>query len=291
MANKTVSDETKAKAAQAAAKAAQAAKGGGTKTTKSAPAAKKAAPAKKEAPAEEAPAKKETAAKPAASGGKKSVGGLRAGAVVLWVLALAAEVGAFIMLSKMALNSFDVELTDPMVLLFIGFIVVDAILCIVAAQLWKKANRIKPSLNNSAFVRTLWHQLGVIMALVCLIPIGIVFVVKSKEMNKRLRTILIVIMALLFAGTTALSVDYQQPSAEEVAELQQAAEDEVYWTRWGKSYHFDENCQHIRNSVEEHRYVGPLGGVEDDGSLMDMDGTSAFENKRFDPCNTCAGGE
>ena len=110
-------------------------------------------------------------------------------------------------------------------------------------------------------------------------------------MNKRLRTILIVIMALLFAGTTALSVDYQQPSAEEVAELQQAAEDEVYWTRWGKSYHFDENCQHIRNSVEENRYVGPLGGVEDDGSLMDMDGTSAFENKRFDPCNTCAGGE
>jgi hypothetical protein len=244
MANKTVSDETKAKAAQAAAKAAQAAKGSGAKTTKSAPAAKKAAPAtkaapaKKEAPAKEeapakaeTPAKKETAAKPAASGGKKSVGGLRAGAVVLWVLALAAEVGAFIMLSKMALNSFEVELTDPMVLLFIGFIVVDAILCIVAAQLWKKANRIKPSLNNSAFVRTLWHQLGVIMALICLIPIGIVFVVKSKEMNKRLRTILIVIMALLFAGTTALSVDYQQPSAEEVAQLQQAAEDEVYWTR------------------------------------------------------------
>ena len=269
MANKTVSDETKAKAAQAAAKAAQAAKGGGAQTTKS------------------TPANQQTAN----SGGKKSVGGLRAGAVVLWVLALAAEVGAFIMLSKMALNSFDVELTDPMVLLFIGFIAVDAILCIVAAQLWKKANRIKPSLSNSAFVRTLWHQLGVIMALVCLIPIGIVFVVKSKEMNKRLRTILIVIMALLFAGTTALSVDYQQPSAEEVAQLQQAAEDEVYWTRWGKSYHFDENCQHIRNSVEENRYEGPLGGVEEDGSLMDMDGTSAFENKRFDPCNTCAGGE
>ena len=303
MANKSVSDETKAKAAQAAAKAAQAAKSGGAKTTKAAPAkketpAKKEAPAKEDAPAKpeapaktEKPAKKETAAKPTASEKGKSVGGLRAGAIVLWVLAIACEVGAFIMLSKMALNSFDVELTDPMVLLFIGFLVVDAILCIVAAQLWKKANRIKPCLSNSAFVRTLWHQLGVIMALVCLIPIGIVFIVKSKEMNKRLRTILIVIMALLVAGATTASVDYQQPSAEEVAQLQQAAEDEVYWTRWGKSYHFDEDCQHIRNSVPENRYEGPLGDIDAEGIIVDMGGESAFENKRFDPCNTCAGGQ
>ena len=276
MANST-SQDTKAKAAQAAAKAAQAAKSSGAKSSSNAKSSGANTPA---------PAAKAAAKGPQTAGTRdKNVSGLRLGAVILWVLALACEVGAFIMLSKIALNIRTIELTDPLILIFIGFLVADAVFCIIAAQLWKKANHIKPSLNNSAFVRTLWHQLGVIMALVCLIPIGIVFLLKSKEMNKGLRTILLVIIAALFVGTTAASVDYHQPNAEEVAQLQAAPDGVVYWTKWGKSYHFDRNCRAIRNS--ENVFEGPLGDVRDN-QIVDMGGTSAFENNRFDPCDFCA---
>lgn len=282
-----------AKKAAAAQKAAAAKKSSGN--TKSAP-AKKETPKKTdvektevavEETREEKPARQTTAER------SESVKGLRVGAIVLWILALACEVGAFFVLNRMALNNFNLQLTDPMVLLFGGLIILDAILCVVAAQLWKKSNRIRPCLNNSAFVRTLWHQLGVIMAMVCLLPIGIIFLLKSKDMkNKKLRTILLVALALIFAGTTAASVDYKQPTPEEVQELQEAvgATDEttVYWTKWGKSYHMDENCQALRNSTTV--TSGPLGGVDDEGNIVDMGGESAFENNRFDPCDFCAGG-
>ena len=295
---KKQTDAAKAKAAAAAAAKAKAAKSAAPKsaapkqTQRSAPAKQEVkketearAPEKAEAPSgSKKPARKEDNAEQASR-----VKGLRAGAIVLWVLAIACEVAAFWLLSKIALNINTITLNDPIMLLFIGAIVLDAVLCIIAAQLWKKANHIHPCLNNSAFVRTLVHQLGVIMALVCLLPIGIVFILKSKDMNKKLRTILIVIMALLFAGTTAASVDYQQPTADEVAALQEAegtSDDTiVWWTKYGKSFHLYEDCQTMRNP--DNIVSGPMGGVDDAGNIVDMGGTSAFENNRFDLCDYC----
>ena len=305
-----VSDEAKAAAAKKAAAARKAAaekKAAGAE--KSAP-EKKAAP-KKQAPKKEAPtreveeaeeevaeepeeeapekaekpAKKERLEKPVTDEEKKSVKGLRIGAIVLWVLAFAAEVGAFFALRYAVLNNALNSWTNPEMLLLIGLIVLDAILCVIAAQLWKKSNRISPCLADSKLVRTLWHQLGVIMALVCLIPIGIILLLKTKNMDKRMRTILLVAFALLFAGVTASTVDYKQPSEEEVQQLQEEAvaanaTDEVYWTRYGKSYHFDRDCRYIAGKT-----MADEGGTLFNGSLDD-----AFAANRWDPCNACAGG-
>ena len=312
--SKPVSDEAKAEAAKRAAaarKAAQAKKAAGT--TRSAdkeedapekkPAPKKAAPikrAEREEPeeAEEETVDEESEDKPEKKEKKprlekrvtdeerKSVKGLRIAAIVLWVLAIAAEVGAFFALRYVVANASPTQSWgDPECLMFLGMLVLDAVLCIIAAQLWKKSNRISPCLADSALVRTLWHQLGVIMALVCLLPIGIILLVKSKNLNKQLKTVLLVVCALLFAGATATSVDYKQPSAEEVQQLQEEAvaassADEVYWTRFGKSYHFDRNCHVIANKADE-----PEGNVFS-GSLDD-----AFAANRWDPCDYCAGGD
>jgi hypothetical protein len=216
-----------------------------------------------------------------ASGGKGSVKGLRIGAIILWVLALAAEIGAFFAFSYAMRNGAQ-NWNEPEFLLMIGAIVLDAIFCIVAAQLWKKANRIRPSLSNSKLVRTIWHQLGVIMVLVCFLPIGIFLLAKSDKLNKRTKTILIVLLAALFLGAGAASADFQQPSDAEVAQLQQAAEAEadytgtVYWTRYGKSYHFDPDCQALSRTNPENLFSGTL--------------EEAFGAKRFDPCDFCAGG-
>ncbi len=283
-----------AKAAAAkAAKAVSAAKKEADTEEKKAP--KKAAPKAEvqEPAAEKKPAKKAEEPAPKPAGDASSVKPLRIAAICLWVLALAAEVGAFIFLHKLVemgtlndeISNLSALLAYPQARWLLVMLAVDLILCIVAAQLWKKSNRIRPCLAKSALVRTLWHQLGVIMLLVCFIPIGIFLILKTKNLNPKVRSILLGAFAALFIAATAVSVDYKQPSKEEVAQLQAEAEAEaaaagidlVYWTKYGKSYHFDENCSALKRSNPENLATGSL----DD----------AFGANRWDPCDYCAGGK
>ncbi len=238
---------------------------------------KKADAEKVEKKADDKPSKKAKDDDDTPSGESGNVKGLRIGAIILWVLALACEVGAFFALRYAVMNNALTFGTQE-VWLLIGALVLDAIFCVIAAQLWKKSNRISPCLADSKFVRTLWHQLGVIMVLICFIPIGILLLVKSDKMDKKTKTILLVLCAALFVGATTASVDFQQPSEEEVQALQEEAEAQhagtVYWTRYGKSYHFDPDCQSLRNSA-----------VLISGTLDE-----AFDANRWDPCDFCADG-
>ncbi len=284
MEKKPVSDAAKAEAAKKAAVAKKAAQSKST-ATKSTPAksAPKKAPVKAKEVDEVVETVEETVEAAPASGGKGSVKGLRIGAIILWVLALAAEVAAFFAFSY-ALRNGAQNWNDPEFLLMIGALVADAIFCIIAAQLWKKANRIRPNLSDSKLVRTLWHQLGVIMVLVCFLPIGIFLLAKSDKLNKKTKTILIAILAVLLVGAGTASADFQQPSEEQVQQLQQEAQaeavGEVYWTRYGYSYHFDRECPYIVGKTP-----AADGGTLYAGSLDD-----AFAANRWDPCDTCAGG-
>lgn len=286
MEKKTVSDAAKAEAAKRAAAAKKAAQSKGS-VTKSTPAksAPKKAPVKAEEVDEVVEAVEEKTEAAPASGGKGSVKGLRIGAIILWVLAIAAEVGAFFAFSyavrNQALTFADIEMQ-----LLVGALVLDAIFCIIAAQLWKKSNRIRPCLADSKLVRTLWHQLGVIMVLICFLPIGIFLLAKSDKLNKKTKTILIALLAVLLVGAGAASTDFQQPSEAEVQQLQeQAATEEdytgtVYWTKFGKSYHFDRDCPYIKDKTF----------VEDGGTLYSGTLDEAFAANRWDPCDYCAGG-
>ena len=284
MEKKSVSDAAKAEAAKRAAAAKKAAQSKGS-VTKSAPAkaAPKKAPAQPETIEEVLGNTNDTVEEAPASGGKGSVKGLRIGAIILWVLALAAEVGAFFAFSyamrNQALTFADIEMQ-----LLVGALVLDAIFCIIAAQLWKKANHIRPNLSDSKLVRTLWHQLGVIMVLICFLPIGIFLLAKSDKLNKKTKTILLALLAALFVGAGAASVDYHQPSEAQVQQMQQEAQaeavGEVYWTKFGQSYHFDRNCPYIKDKTP-----AAEGGTLFAGTLDD-----AFAANRWDPCDTCAGG-
>jgi len=284
MEKKTVSDAAKAEAAKRAAAAKKAAQSKGS-VTKSAPA--KSAPKKASVKAEKVDEVEEAVESSGdeapSSGGKGSVKGLRIGAIILWVLALAAEVGAFFAFSY-AMRNQALTFADLEMQLLVGALILDAIFCIVAAQLWKKANRIRPSLADSKLVRTIWHQLGVIMVLVCFLPIGIFLLAKSDKLNKKTKTILIALLAALFLGAGAASVDYQQPSEAQVQQMQEEAQaeavGEVYWTKFGKSYHFDRNCPYIKDKTP-----AAEGGTLYAGTLDD-----AFAANRWDPCDTCAGG-
>ena len=184
-------------------------------------------------------------------------------AIVFWVLAIACEVFAIMIL-------MDFFYVKSKLLWLIIFIVADLILAIVAAQMWKRANRIKPMSEKNKFLFYLWNELGVIMACICFIPL-IVFLLKDKKLDKKSKTIasVVAIVALLLAGL--VSADFHPISAEQKEEAEAQITDDVYWTQFGHKYHLSTDCYHIRNSDY---YQGTV--------------TEAIESGRTAICSYCA---
>jgi hypothetical protein len=127
------------------------------------------------------------------------------------------------------------------------FIVLDLIFAIIAAQLWKRANRISPMSEKNKFLFYLWNELGVIMAIICFLPL-IIFLLKDKKLDKKTKIIatVVAIVAMLVAGVA--SAEFNPISAEEKKSAENLITQDVCWTAGGHKYHIDDNCQSIRNS-------------------------------------------
>ena len=223
-----------------------------------------------EKPAEK-PAKKKEQNIVQAEPVKGSAAGCRAGAIVLWILAIACEILAILALTKHFTIRFTQNGNTNMLILLIGFIVLDFIFAVIAAQLWKKANRIKPMSEKNKFLFYLWNELGVIMACICFIPL-IILLLKNDKLDKKTKTIVTIIaaVALLIAGVA--SADFNPVSAEQKAEAEAEITDDVYWTTFGHKYHLDLDCQAIVNSSTV--YQGTV--------------TEAIESGRTAICSFCA---
>ncbi|MBQ7466004.1 MAG: hypothetical protein IJS55_05730, partial [Oscillospiraceae bacterium] len=68
-----------------------------------------------------------------------NAGGLRAGAVILWLLAIGFEVLALLVV----LGKVDLKFMSQMTQLLV-FLGLDLVCVIIGSQLWKKANHIRP---------------------------------------------------------------------------------------------------------------------------------------------------
>lgn len=185
--------------------------------------------------------KKTEAAKPV--GNAK---GLRIGAVILWVAAIAFElVAVFTLFGKINIT-FMSTLTFLIIL-----IVLDLICVIIGSQLWKKANHIDPASKKNKTKFWLWNNMGLIVAIFAFVPL-IILLLTNKNLDKKTQTIAVVAAcaALLIGG--AASIDYNPVSAEEKQAAEANISGKVCWTRYGKVYHIyvdDENwCQHLNNS-------------------------------------------
>ena len=197
----------------------------------------------------------------------------RIGAVVLWLVALGFEV-----LSIMLIKGFLYIPGNTLTYLIIG-IVADLICVVCGSQLWKKSNRIDPASEKHPVRFFLWNNMGLIASLICFVPL-VVFILKEKDLDPKTKKIatIIAVVAALAAGTA--SVDWNPVSAEDLAAAQNdaaqyAVNGEVWWTQFGKCYHFDEDCQSLRNSTTLYK-----GGIEE-----------AFEANRSKPCSFCASEE
>ncbi|MEX1376029.1 MAG: hypothetical protein AB1Z23_01020 [Eubacteriales bacterium] len=207
----------------------------------------------------------------------KGAKGLRFGAVILWILAIACEAGAIYLLSIY---------TDSLLYWMIGVLVLDAVLCIIGSLLWKKANRIKPSQSKNKVVKFFWDQLGVVMCLVAFIPIGILLLRSTDKIDAKTKKILLTVVGVLLAGSVAASIDYNPVSpgdsqnvealikshySADEYDVNESGDIVVYWTQFGGSMHIDDECYYIADSA-----------TKTSGTIAE-----AIESGKKDPCDNC----
>ena len=198
---------------------------------------------------------------------KKSATTKRIVAVVLWVLALAAEVGAILILNGIWYIPEEQKLYWLIVAL-----AVDLILVIIGSQLWKKSNRLDPASKASKVKFFLWNNMGLIASVICFLPL-IILLLANKDLDGKTKKIATVVAVIVLIIASLFSIDFDPVSAEDLAEAQQTVGiGSVYWTRFGKSYHLDPDCQTLQNSAVVYQ-----GTIEE-----------AFEANRTDPCDFCA---
>ena len=169
--------------------------------------------------------------------------GLRAGAVVLWVVAFIFEILAILVLFGKINLTFLPQLWQLII-----FLVLDLVCVIIGSQLWKKANHIKPASEKNKVKFWLWNNMGVIVCVFCFLPI-IILMLTNKDLDKKTKTIAVVvaIIALLIGG--ACSLDYNPVSQEQLEAAETALGDEtVYWAPFGKVYHTHEDCGALNNT-------------------------------------------
>lgn len=194
-------------------------------------------------------------------------------AVVFWLLAIAAEVAAIMLLNGYLYIPYDLKT------LLIIAIALDLIFVIIGSQFWKKANHINPPSEKNKVWFFLCSQMGLIVAVIAFCPLIVLLLKNKDKLDKKTKVIVSVIaaVALLIAG--ACSIDYNPVSQESLAEAKNEVSEltddgTVYWTRYGRSYHCDINCHTLARSSTLYE-----GTIEE-----------AFAARRNDPCDYCAGG-
>jgi hypothetical protein len=218
-------------------------------------AGKKSAPANTKRSVESVAAKKERQ-------GRAS--GFRVGAVILWLLAIAFEVLVILILNK------TIYLAPMMVWVIIG-IVLDLIFVIIGSLLWKKSNDIDPASDDNKLKFFLWNNMGIIAAVAAFLPL-IILLLKDKKLDPKMKKIVTAIASVALLIAVAFSIDWNPTSEKDLEEAQAGIGDGVvHWTMFGKSYHEDENCHTIKDSLN--KYSGTVD--------------EAFEANRNDPCDFC----
>lgn len=132
---------------------------------------------------------------------------LRVFAGVLWFLAIAAQVGAIVLVLQQPIN----------MLWIILLIVADLILASIGGVLWKKSNRFDPASKKEKFKFFMQSQLGLVIAVVAFLPL-VVVILSNKNLDGKQKGILggVAAAALVIAGV--IGTDFNPPSVEQYTE-------------------------------------------------------------------------
>lgn len=247
----------------------------------------KAEPAKAEAAKSEQPTPAEKTEETVVDSGKNPMP-YRIFAFLCWAVAIGGMVFAIISLIK-------INTTNAI----IG-VVVAALGCLGGALLWKAANKLRPLKSTNKFVRFLYYQLGTIVTFVVFLPIGLVLLLGSKNLDKKSKTIVGVIAAVLLVVVGLVAAEWNPPAPISAEELEQKAAngeidipndlpaaltDTAYWTPFGTVYHLDPNCYHIMRSstVYEGTLADAINSGLDRGCSNCASGTTVIPSTTPDP--------
>ena len=170
--------------------------------------------------------------------------GLRIGAVVCWIFAIGFEALAYLLLIGKVNLKFMPTLYQAIVA-----IVLDLVLVIVGAQLWKKSNRIKPASKQNKVKFWLWNNMGFLAAVLAFLPL-MVLVLINKEVAKKTKTIITAVAAIALIIGGLLGYDFDPVSLEEQQTAINTISSDVYWTQYGKVYHTHDDCQALNRTDE-----------------------------------------
>ncbi len=178
---------------------------------------------------------------------------LRLFAGLLWLGAIACQVGAIVLL----LNP-PISLTWIIVL-----IAADLALVIVGAILWRKSNRLDPASEQQRIRFFIQSQMGLFVAIIAFLPL-IILIFTNKNLEGKQKGILaaVAIGALVIAGIAG--VDFSPPSVEQYTEQTERVEwlnegrNSVYWTPHGSVYHLYDDCSHITGVRTSEIFLGTV---------------------------------
>ena len=187
---------------------------------------------------------------------KASAGKFRMYGVLLWVLAIVAELAAMFILFK---KDPEIDLSTGSRIALIAILVVDLVLLIAGSAFWKKANRFDPASKANALKFFFQNQLGVVVAVIAFLPVVILAFIKKEYLVGA-------IAALFMVGGGLASADWSPPSQEEYAaqstyvqELMGA--DLVYGTKSGSKYHLYEDCQYLKSDRTAEIFEGTIADL------------------------------
>jgi len=182
-------------------------------------------------------------------------------AIILWILAFIAQIVGIWFLSKYA------PLTTGQRIGLIAILAVDLVLLIFGSSFWKKANRFNPPSKASALFG-IQSQMGVIMAVVCFLPVIIMAIIKKEY-------IVTAIAALFMVGGGLASADFNPASQEEYAEQITEVEtltgqDFVYWTKSGTKFHLYNDCRYINTSKTTEIFEGTVADARHEKNITEL---------------------
>jgi hypothetical protein len=138
---------------------------------------------------------------------QSAAGRLRLFAVLAWIIAIAGEAVAIVLLYK---HKFD----HGNMPLLIGILVGIAIFAIVGNLLWKAANKRDPASRADGFKFFVQNQLGAIITLIAFVPL-VVLIFMDKDMDPKNKKIAGGVGAVLAIIAALIGVSYKPPSVEQ----------------------------------------------------------------------------
>jgi hypothetical protein len=185
-------------------------------------------------------------------------------AIISWIVAIAFEAGAILLLRKPPIK----------MAWLIALIVADLIFAVIGNLLWKKANRFDPASEKDGFKFFIQNQLGAIISVIAFLPL-VILIFTNKDLKGKQKGIVgaIAVVALLIAGVTG--IDFNPPSQEQyaaqTAQVEQlTGQDHVYWTKSGTKYHLFSDCQHINTKKTDEIFEGSVAQARELKNITEL---------------------